>query len=523
MRGTQSKSLLSVTLVVLALALVYLVTHLSGLTKLPIFADEAIYIRWSQLIISDAQQYFFFPINDGKTPLFIWMLVPFVKTLIDPLWAGRLLSIIGGLIQVGLIALLLRELGVKRVGMFVGSLIVIFAPFWFFHHRMVLMDGWLTVWLSLATLAVLRLTVEKQSRDKVMWLVVGSLAVWAGLMTKVPFVLAIPALLLLPFRSASSRVIIKNHLIWVAGIIGVGTVLFLTLALTPVFPQLLSRGGDFLLPLSEVLAGRWKETVPSIPTYLGYFLAYAGWGVFALAFAGLVLPGKRRIALLLAVSFILFCAPIWVLGRVVFPRYLFPAMLYLTLLAGIGADTLWRWSARPVHTAVRRRAIRLLLGLLVLQLMLTSARFLVPSWYDANSVPFVSADRSQYLTTWSSGHGLVETYAYLGSLTIENGGNILVATEGNFGSLPDGLLLYNFRSALPNVWIEGIGYPVNWITPEFADRIQPQDRVILVVNDDRLLWSLDENTLLREFCRPAGGPCLQIWDITESYPQFKKR
>ena len=51
----------------------YLSTHLYGLTRLPIFADEAIYIRWSQLIIDDWQQYLFFSLNDGKTPLLIWL------------------------------------------------------------------------------------------------------------------------------------------------------------------------------------------------------------------------------------------------------------------------------------------------------------------------------------------------------------------------------------------------------------------------------------------------------------------
>jgi hypothetical protein len=237
----------------------------------------------------------------------------------------------------------------------------------------------------------------------------------------------------------------------------------------------------------------------------------------------LLLPGKRRIALLFLASFVLFSAPIWILGKVVYPRYLFPALLYLTIVASLGADTLWQWSNQSFQTANRRTAIRLLLVLLMIQLLLTSLKFLVPSWMNANEIPFVSADRAQYLTEWSSGHGLKDTLAFVRERAHQKtSGKILVATEGNFGSLPDGLLLYNFRQPTDRVWIEGIGYPVNWLTTEFAQKITPEDQVLLVVNSDRLLWSLDAQSLLQEYCRPLNASCLQIWDITAVYQNFIK-
>jgi hypothetical protein len=57
------------------IALLYLFTHLWKLTILPVFADESIYIRWAQLIIDDWKQYLFFPLNDGKTPLQMWLMI----------------------------------------------------------------------------------------------------------------------------------------------------------------------------------------------------------------------------------------------------------------------------------------------------------------------------------------------------------------------------------------------------------------------------------------------------------------
>jgi hypothetical protein len=74
----------------------YLILRLPNLTLLPIFADEAIYIRWSQVMKAEATLRFL-PMTDGKQPLFMWMLMPMLKLIEDPLLAGRLLSVASGL------------------------------------------------------------------------------------------------------------------------------------------------------------------------------------------------------------------------------------------------------------------------------------------------------------------------------------------------------------------------------------------------------------------------------------------
>src|SRR5690606_14151004 len=88
----------------------YLLTHLVNLTGLPVFADEAIYIRWTQLIIDDWQRYLFFPLNDGKTPLHMWLMVPFQLVVADQLLAGRLLSVLVGLLQLPVMGYLTLQL-----------------------------------------------------------------------------------------------------------------------------------------------------------------------------------------------------------------------------------------------------------------------------------------------------------------------------------------------------------------------------------------------------------------------------
>ncbi len=76
---------------------VFLLTRLINLNLIPVFADEAIYIRWAQLI-GDKFYNFFIPLSDGKTPLFMWLLAPLLKLNFDPLLTGRVLSVFAGLL-----------------------------------------------------------------------------------------------------------------------------------------------------------------------------------------------------------------------------------------------------------------------------------------------------------------------------------------------------------------------------------------------------------------------------------------
>src|SRR3989344_2929616 len=67
-----------------------------NLTLLPVFADEAIYIRWSQIMANEATLRFL-PLSDGKQPLYMWILMFFVERFSDPLFIGRLLSVVCGI------------------------------------------------------------------------------------------------------------------------------------------------------------------------------------------------------------------------------------------------------------------------------------------------------------------------------------------------------------------------------------------------------------------------------------------
>ena len=82
-------------LAVLSLVGLYFSTRLVNLTIIPIFTDEAIYLRWGQIALADPR-WRFISLLDGKQPLLIWLFLPALKLIADPLVAGRMVSIFAG-------------------------------------------------------------------------------------------------------------------------------------------------------------------------------------------------------------------------------------------------------------------------------------------------------------------------------------------------------------------------------------------------------------------------------------------
>ncbi len=505
-------------LLVFFLVVFYLITHLVGLLELPVFADEAIYIRWSQLIIDDAGRYLFFPMNDGKTPLFFWLLAPFQFVFSDQLFAARFVSVLIGLAQMLVLMKITSVFTRNFKTIYLSGILVAIIPFWYFHHRMALTDGLLTLLLSCSILfLVTELTKQKSSSgSSVITLILSGVFFGLALLTKVPAILFAPSFFLLTMLIEKRT--LQNLFLAVSKVVvvlGIGIAIFALLKFVPSFSQLFGRGSDFLLPLGEVLSGKWKETLPSLPVYVGYFAFYMTPTLFFLLLVGLFSKQNKSLVHIFFWSGVLFILPIGLLGKVVYARYLFPAAIYFTLASVFAIEDLFVFSkqfgSKLWHTFLVSGALVLLIS----NSIANSGVFMVAAMTDHTKLPLVQSDVVQYLTEWSSGHGLYEVSQLIKSESKNK--TIAVATEGSFGSLPDGLTLYFHRRDVSNIYIDGVGFPVGGITQSFANRAATFERKWLVVNSHRMNLNIDKKYLLREYCRPFHAPCLQVWDITEVF------
>ena len=384
----------------------YLILHLIKLTNLPVFADEAIYIRWAQLIIDDWQQYLFFPLNDGKTPLFIWLLVPWQFVIKNQLLAGRLLSVLVGTIQVVVMGQLAYVFTKQKQSRWLTMLLTSILPFFYFHHRIALMDSLLTLLLSLSFLMIitakLKMSIKQPFNFKEIALAVVGSGFFFGLsmLTKIPALLYIPALVAFIIVSHHASLLQQFKTLTLASLtIMMGLGLFLALKLHPAFGQLFNRGNDFLFSWQEIfLQGKWQDTLPSISTYLNYLGQYLTWPLLLLSVAGLFTK-KARTVLALHLAWLGFAGPMFLMARVLYPRYILPVSIFVTLAAIISWQQLRKKS----------RWLKIAANSLVAITIIYSSRFIYFNVTDVSRVPFVAADQVQYLTSWSAGYGVKPT------------------------------------------------------------------------------------------------------------------
>lgn len=507
----------------LALGDLYLATRLFHLDALPVFADESIYIRWAQLLRHDTA-YLFFALNDGKPPLFIWMIAGMLSLVSQPLLAGRLLSVLVGLAQLAVSDQILKQFTTNREARIIQALIIIFAPFWFFHDRMALMDATLVLWLSVSWWGLLLLDRDLTDRTEPTWrnlgagILLGGIGWGLALWTKTPalfFSLVIVGWAYLgrfswwaTWRERSTLKLLAYRTLAFAAVGLFGLSIFALLKLHPAFGSLFGRSDDFTFQVSEILAGEWRVSLDNLGRCLRWLSTYFRPELFSLPFIAALVSRRREWHWRILAGALIMALPFIVLGRTVHPRYYLPVAPFITASAALFVPEVWQRLRQP-----RQAEMQLVFWLLVLSFAIGSWRFMLLSYFTPDQTPFVLADRSQYLTEWSSGHGIQEVTAMMRQ-AVAGGKRLTVVTEGSFGTLPDALLMeFDARPEIRWLRIEGLAqYPVktipDWVWDEAADH-----QTWLVVNENRMEVNDKRLELMAQYPRPYGAPALQVYQL----------
>ncbi|MDO8637955.1 MAG: glycosyltransferase family 39 protein, partial [Candidatus Daviesbacteria bacterium] len=244
------------------LTVLFFVLRLPNLVSQPIFADEAIYIRWAQVMKAEPTLRFL-PLSDGKTPLFMWIMIPFFKVFQNPLYAGRFLSVLAGFGSFLGILFLGWKFFNPKVALWSVFLLTV-TPFFVFFDRMALVDSMLAMF-SIWSLFLAMLLIKYQRLDIAMFL---GFALGGGILTKTPGMfnlLALPVSLISfdwKGKNRQTRFIKTFGLLLLA--LGIGFVMYNLLRLGPGFTSLSSRNQDYIFAPNE-LVGRPLD--PFIPHF----------------------------------------------------------------------------------------------------------------------------------------------------------------------------------------------------------------------------------------------------------------
>lgn len=418
------KNLLSIFLI-LIIFIVYFLLRLPNLTLQPIFVDEAIYIRWAQVMRAEPTLRFL-PLIDGKTPLFMWVLIPLFKIFDDPLFAGRFLSVISGFITLSGVLFLGWKFFDKRIGIFAAFLVAI-IPFMVFFDRMALVDSMLTAF-SIWSLNLALLLIKYQRLDLAM--ILGYI-LGGAMLIKTPgsFNIATLPVTLLAFKwqqQQKEKKILKIVGLWFIALV-IALAIYNILRLGPGFNNLTIRNQDYILSPLEIITRPLDPFLPHLNILLDWFNRL------------MTAPTLLLLAFAIVMSFIKKNKLIWaILGWALVPiliqtallkvftaRYILFSIPPLLVIASYGVSNF-------------KRFISWLLLLIIISPL--------PMYFDyllltqPENAPLPDDERSGYFEMWTAGYGVYEIATFLDNKSIKQ--PVVLGTEGRFGTLPDGIQIY---------------------------------------------------------------------------------
>jgi len=469
--------------------ILFLIFRLVNLTILPVFCDEAIYIRWAQIMKSEPTLRFL-PLSDGKQPFFMWLTIPFLKLFSDPLFAGRFVSVLAGFGSlVGIFFLSLILFNSKKFALF-SSLIYAILPYAVFFDRMALVDSLLNC-LGIWTLLLSVLLIKYQRTDLAMS---GGIVLGAALITKSPalfFALLFPfSLILASFKKLNLISLGKIFGLWLI-VYFFAFLIYNALRLGPNFQMIALRNKDYVFTLKEVFSHPLDPLRPHLNDVKEWFPNLFTLPILLISLGGLVLAirSRKKESLVLFLWFFIPLTAQVLIAKVFNSRYLFFTIFPLIIFAGLFLETLFgkikKWWAK-------------VLVFLIFFILALRYDFLLLT--DPSKAPLTEEMKSGYLRDWTSGYGIPEVRDFLKKEAEK--GKVVVGTEGFFGTLPDGLQIYFDKN--PNVTIIGVGLEFQEI-PESLKEATLTTPTYLVVNQSRLRISGDANLdLLLKIPKVAG-------------------
>lgn len=459
----------------LLLLAIALVLRLFDLTNLPVFGDEAIYIRWSQVMRTEPTLRFM-PLSDGKQPLYMWLTIPFLKICSDPLFAGRVVSVMMGMGSlIGIFLLTYYLFNSKKVAL-IASLIYTLSPFAVFFDRMALADATLSMF-GIWTLLLSIVTVRTLRLDSAMLM---GFALGGALLTKSPalfFVILLPSTWL--FAKFPKKLKDKAvNLIKLFGLFAVSLFIaygiYNVLRLGPNFHMIGIRNKDYVFPISHL----W--TNPKDP-FIFHFRKAIEWMwmlgpsvlVILVALGSIVNLKKYRKEIILL--------GLWGLGpivvqsvfaRVFTARYIFFSLPYFFIMAA---------SVFLVKKDSFRKIVTIGLIFFVFHSLLINRLLLT----RVENAPLPRSERSGYLEEWTAGTGIKEAAEYIiKEHEADPDIQIVVGTEGYFGTLPDGLQIY--LEGIPNIVVRGEGLGISKVPSSLIESKEAGNKTYLVANSSRL-------------------------------------
>lgn len=484
-------------MLLILICIVTFTTRVVNLLNIPIFTDEAIYVRWAQIGLHDPFHRYI-SLTDGKQPLMTWLMYPTLSIFSDPLFAGRFISVVVSVFTVLGMYFVGRELFGKKAGLF-ACIVYILSPFSLIYDRLALMDGLLAgigVWsLYFSILLVRRLRLD-------IALLLG-MTIGLGVLTKSSaffFLYLLPASLFLFDFKVKKRI---NKLLKFIGLsiisVVIVEVMYNSLRLSPWFYIIEQKNYTFIYTISEIIENPLLHFLPNLNGLSDMLFSYLTLPIDIVLIIALLWTFFRKDKKLLYL-FIWFLFPfisLAIFGKVLFPRFILFMTIPLLIISGFILSKLFIF-------ALHKMRILLIIIPLILIYPAYQSYLVIFSPIEA-AIPGI--DRNQLFDDWPSGYGVKEVISYLREKSKYS--KIIIGTEGTFGLNPAVYEIY--LGSNKNVEIYGF-WPVYEVPKLLLEKSQ-QFPTFLIFKEKQNIpddWPL---TLIEKYRRGKGDTYLLFYQV----------
>lgn len=460
----------------LILVLFSLALRIPNLTLLPVFHDQAFYIRWAQIIAdnpTDIDTLFISKVN-GKQPLSFWFLASIVGTFEDPLLTERSLAVFFGTCSLIGVALTARRMFGDREALVTAG-IYAFLPYSVFFERVASIESMLGCFSVFSLFFAVSLVLEE--KNKWLYAVLLGLTLGLGFWGKSPFLTVAILCLLVPLFYADDR---RRNYRWMSVSYALFAVFLGVFYYLNGRAELPDFGHNPILITPKQFYNPWQDpriirdnliqTADCLTHYLTWPL------LFVILYGAAAFYGEKGIGL----AFLWFLFPVLIVVffvSEVFSRYFFFVIFPLTLVAGRALVRLTEWeiNSRPVG----RNAF----PAVMLLIFFTFTPFSIAAIEAPQRLPLPERDREQFVEDWPSGYGIREIVLFIRERQKQRGGKTLVLTTLDWGIPGDAIEMYLRRD-------KDVTVRIAW----WYSKQEP-----VVVPDDPLMFRVINNKFQRKF------------------------
>jgi hypothetical protein len=273
-------------------------------------------------------------------------------------------------------------------------------------------------------------------------------------------------------------------------------IIYNILRLGPQFHQIALRNQDYIWSLSEVLKHPLDPLIPHLKDIIIIYQNYISLPICLLFFTCLFLFRKNIFKNnIISILFLWWFLPLLAnagIAKVFTARYILFTIPPLILLFSF---------------AISQIKFKFLAIILFSLLNIFNLYKLSTNSFNYQLPP----TETGYLSDWTSGWGIKPAADYL--ISESKSHNVIVGTEGYFGTLPDGLQIYT--DSLKNLTVFGVGVAVNKIPDKLIDARLYGDEVFLLINQTRnklLSSETDRLELVKSYPKP-GSDTLQLYRL----------